>query len=156
MVLVYPVSNGLVLLGRKRKRLCAGYLVGFGGRQRDGETLEEAASRELQEETGLSVLEDLRFCGQLQVIDPTIPEGAIEIAVYTVSRWTGNPRESDEIEELQKYPIDCLPWPLMRPSDRAWLPRMLAGSVLNAVLIYDRNGDLDSFCVTQMSGVSCA
>ena len=48
------VQNGKVLLGRKQRKHGAGYWNGFGGRLEDGETIQQAAIRECQEEIGIT------------------------------------------------------------------------------------------------------
>lgn len=42
-----------VLLGMKKRGFGAGRWNGFGGKVRDGETIEEAARREMEEEAGI-------------------------------------------------------------------------------------------------------
>eukprot|EP01018_Ginkgo_biloba_P030580 Gb_40140 [translate_table: standard] len=46
-------KDGRVLLGLKKRGFGEGYYNGFGGKVEEGETIEEATARELEEESGL-------------------------------------------------------------------------------------------------------
>jgi 8-oxo-dGTP pyrophosphatase MutT (NUDIX family) len=48
-------SNGRILLGRKKRGFGAGKANGFGGKVEVGETIKEAAVREVQEESGVTI-----------------------------------------------------------------------------------------------------
>jgi 8-oxo-dGTP pyrophosphatase MutT (NUDIX family) len=48
-------SNGRILLGRKKRGFGAGKANGFGGKVEVGETIKEAAVREMQEESGVTI-----------------------------------------------------------------------------------------------------
>jgi 8-oxo-dGTP pyrophosphatase MutT (NUDIX family) len=48
-------SNGRILLGRKKRGFGAGKANGFGGKVEVGETIKEAAVREMHEESGVTI-----------------------------------------------------------------------------------------------------
>lgn len=52
--LVIPQRGGRLLLGKKLRGFGAGYINGFGGKVEIGESIEEGARRELEEEAGIS------------------------------------------------------------------------------------------------------
>lgn len=104
-------DRGRVLLGRRADN---GLWAIIGGSLEPGESLEDAARRELREETGLEVdgliLVDV-FSGQdfFEVCpngDQVYPVGAVYVA-----RWVrGAPRpDGDEIAELAFFALDALP-----------------------------------------------
>lgn len=67
LIFLFDSHNRVLLLkGAKTKRLWAGLYNGIGGHIERGEDIYEAASRELQEETGIAGI-DLSFCGQINV-----------------------------------------------------------------------------------------
>ena len=53
LTLLMVVRDGSVLLGEKKRGFGEGFYNGFGGKVEGGETVEEAALRELEEEAGI-------------------------------------------------------------------------------------------------------
>ena len=60
LTLLMIVRDGRVLLGLKKRGFGEGFLNGFGGKVEPGETVDEAALRELREEAGISALDATR------------------------------------------------------------------------------------------------
>lgn len=150
MTLVYPVDGQGVWLGLKLKRIGVGTRVGFGGRVKEGETLEEAAIRELQEECGLIIsVDQLQPVGWLIVHNPHYEAklGVLRIRVFTISEWEGVPRPSDEMVP-DWFALDRLPWDKMRESERYWLPPVLAGCRVKAKILYDEDEQLVNMSVS--------
>lgn len=69
-------SDGSILVGKKARGFGKGKWVGFGGKQKPGETISEANVREMFEETGVVLQEeDVRKVGLLLYtfdVDPTL------------------------------------------------------------------------------------
>jgi len=64
----------------------------------DGETIAEAAVREMREETGVDVgLEDLERVGHLTFLFPYRPDWEQVVHVYLARQWQGTPQETDEM-----------------------------------------------------------
>jgi len=64
---VLVISDGKFLLGERNKKNCNGYWVIPGGGVKFGETIRDAAIREIKEETGLDV-EIIDFIGHREAI----------------------------------------------------------------------------------------
>jgi 8-oxo-dGTP pyrophosphatase MutT (NUDIX family) len=58
-------KDGSVLLGRKKRGFGEGKVNGFGGKVEAGETVIEAAVREMQEESGLTVEDPCTFVSHI-------------------------------------------------------------------------------------------
>lgn len=143
VTLCLPVSaaRGQILLGVKLRGFGQGKLVGFGGKIEDGETVAEAAARELHEETGLRAAPDqLDDVALLTFLFPTRPDWDHLVHVFLARRWSGQPVGSAEIS-AQWYAMSGIPYDLMWDDARLWLPRVLAGERLQAAFIYAEDNE---------------
>jgi len=125
-----------VLLGRKKKGLGLGNIVGLGGKLEPGESALEAAVREVQEESGLIVSADaLTAMGVLTYLFPHKPAWSQRSNVFVTARLTGTPRESDELNPVW-FTIADLPVDEMWDDARHWLPGVLAGVPVEATFTF--------------------
>lgn len=116
--------DGKVLLGMKKRGFGMGRWNGFGGKVKEGETIETAARRELKEEAGIEAggLEkvgviDFEFAGQ---------EDVIEVNIFAATDIVGIPAETEEMKP-QWFNIEKIPFAEMWPDDIHWFPLFLAG-----------------------------
>ncbi|KAI0659397.1 NUDIX hydrolase domain-like protein [Cubamyces menziesii] len=134
-----------VLLGLKKRGIGMGLWNGFGGKVDPGETPEQAAVRELQEEAGITA--PLQQCGTLLFVVDGV-DTAFDISVFNAYEYTGTVTESEEMRpewfSIQKsmlpphHPLTTIdhgeasetlpPIPLqtMWADDEFWLPLMFA------------------------------
>ena len=111
-VLIFPFSSDdkvLLLKGSEHKRIWAGLWNGIGGHVEAGESVLQAAKRELQEETGLRA-EKLLFCGSVIVETQTLP-GSV-FFVFKAEGLSGKQHESPEgtlrwfdLDEIHQVPL---------------------------------------------------
>jgi 8-oxo-dGTP pyrophosphatase MutT (NUDIX family) len=121
-----------ILLGFKKIGLGQGKYGGFGGKIEAGETVTRAAVRELQEETGIKVLEkDLQRMGHLTFLFPARPDWSQVVHVFLATKWDGDPVESAEMIPAW-FAIDDIPFKQMWQDVYHWLPRVLAGERVRA------------------------
>lgn len=119
---VMMLRNGRLLLGKRHDDPAkassllkgAGTWTMPGGKLHFGETFEQAARREVLEETGMTL-------GALKVIcvNEDMVEGAHFVTVGLFAEdFSGEPqvREPDEITEWQWFDLNALPSPLYFPS----------------------------------------
>ncbi len=130
----------------KKARFGAGKYNGFGGKVEDGETIAEAAVREMREETGVDVrLEDLEPVARLTFLFPYKPEWEQVVHVFTARTWDRVPQESDEMAPAW-FAVDAIPYDQMWDDDAYWLPRVLAGERVQATFTYQAdNQTVDEF-----------
>jgi 8-oxo-dGTP diphosphatase len=125
-----------VLLGVKKTGFGAGKIVGLGGHVDPGETPAQATVREVAEESGIVVdFMDLREAGVVTFQFPARPKWDQIVSVFTADRFAGHAVESEEITP-QWFTVDDLPFTKMWDDARFWLPQVLAGERLTAVVTF--------------------
>ncbi len=132
-VLTFIRRDGQLLLILKKRGLGKGKFNAPGGRLEAGETAEQAAVRETQEEVGLTPL-DLHRAGRL---DFAFTDGySLRCHVFTADACEGTLTETDEAA-----PFWCaeseIPYGRMWSDDRLWIPLMLLGRPFEAQFIFE-------------------
>jgi mutator protein MutT len=116
--------DGQILLGMKKRGFGMGLWNGFGGKVQEGETIEQAAVRELQEEAQITP-QNLQARGIL-----TFRYGndskVLEVHLFSASKFEGEPVETEEMRP-QWFKLDTINYTLHHPDDRYWLPLILDG-----------------------------
>ena len=124
LTLAVVLSEEGVLLGRKTRGFGAGKWNGFGGKVEAGETIREATVRELEEEAGIRGTE-MRKAGVMYFWFDEGEDRVLEIHLFTVTAYTGNPTASEEMAPIMWYPRTAVPYDRMWADDRYWLPALL-------------------------------
>ncbi|CBN75609.1 conserved unknown protein [Ectocarpus siliculosus] len=113
-----------ILLGMKKRGFGEGKWNGFGGKVESGESVEEAAKRELMEEAGVTARE-LSLRGRLIFHVPSYPS-VMRVHVYEAVSFEGEPEESEEMRP-RWFRIRDLPLKEMWADDEHWMPLFLEG-----------------------------
>jgi 8-oxo-dGTP diphosphatase/2-hydroxy-dATP diphosphatase len=122
-------------LGLKKVRFGIGLWNGFGGKVEEGETVEEAAKRELLEESGIEAL-DISKKGILEFTfekDPVL----LEVHIFLAEKFNGTPIETKEMKP-QWFSIDQIPFDEMWSDDRYWVPLLLDGKKFKGAFLLDK------------------
>ncbi len=137
--LVFVIRDGEVLLIRKKTGLGAGKINGPGGKVEPGETPEQCAVRECQEELHITP-HDLEYCGRnlFQFVDGY----SIDVHCYRTDSYDGTPTETREAKPIWT-PLDTIPYDEMWEDDRIWLPKLIAREPFVARYIFDGDDMVD-------------
>jgi 8-oxo-dGTP diphosphatase len=131
--LCFIIRDNQVLLIRKKRGLGAGKINAPGGRLEIGETPNECAIRETQEEVGLTPI-GVQECGQLHF---QFADGySLHCTVFTASDFCGELIETDEALPLWTA-IDAIPYEEMWADDIHWLPGVLNGGTFRGYFHFD-------------------
>lgn len=113
-----------ILLGMKKRGFGMGRWNGFGGKLAEGETIEDAARREIVEEAGI-IPKGLEKRGIIEFEFEGTP-GILEVHIFHIDSFEGEPNESEEMKP-QWFHIDDIPFHDMWPDDIHWMPLFLEG-----------------------------
>jgi len=122
-------AEGGVWLGMKKRGFGVMRWNGFGGKQKEGETLEETAIREVWEETGGKEGKDGIKVKKLEkqgIIEFDFMEEPliVEMHAYLALGWEGKAVETGEMRP-QLFNLSAIPYRQMWAVDSYWLPLLL-------------------------------
>ncbi|MFH0905498.1 MAG: 8-oxo-dGTP diphosphatase [bacterium] len=134
-------KDGRVLLGMKKEGFGTGRWNGFGGKVKVdlGETIEQAARREMAEECGLTV-KTLREIGVINFEFVSQPGKIREMHIFITDTAGGEPMETNEMKP-EWFAIDAVPYEEMWGADRKWMPLALAGQKFEGWFLYNTPED---------------
>jgi 8-oxo-dGTP diphosphatase len=113
---------------------------GVGGKVEAGESIEQGAIREAQEEIGVQIdARDLVPVGTLEFHYDGSPDWDQTMHIFIAERWTGEPTESGEMRP-QWFSKKNVPFASMWADDPYWLPQMLAGKKVSGAFLFDATG----------------
>ena len=147
--LCFLIIDDKVLLAMKKRGFGQGKLNGIGGKVQDGESVEEAAIRETQEEVGVTP-KKLERVATLNFYFPHVPTDHNwnqQVCVFMVKEWEGEPEESEEMKP-EWFNIDAIPYKSMWEDDAHWLPQVLRGELLTGDFSFTPDQSLDEFEIT--------
>ena len=125
VTLLFLRREGEILLAMKKRRFGAGKWNGVGGKVEPGESFEQAAIRECEEEIGVTP-RLLRLVGEMQFTDP--PDAEHYAHIYVTYDWEGEPHETEEMAP-QWFAEADIPYDTMWIDDIHWIPLMLEGKL---------------------------
>ncbi|MFH0977822.1 MAG: 8-oxo-dGTP diphosphatase [Candidatus Woesearchaeota archaeon] len=142
VTLCYLLKENKILLGMKKRGFGEGRWNGFGGKTAEGESIEDAAIREIKEE--MSVMIDKKHLKKVATIDfffPFAPEGKKwdqQMHVFFATKWKGEPEETEEMKP-QWFEISKIPLEQMWADDPYWLPLVLKGKKVKGEFTFGKD-----------------
>lgn len=140
LTLCLVCRDGQILLGMKKRGFGQGRWNGFGGKVEEGETIEQAAARELREECGIEPKE-MRELGVLDFSFDNDPK-VLEVHIFKVTDFSGAPVETEEMKP-EWFSFEDIPFSQMWSDDVYWMPFLLEGKTFRGGFHFDRPSDAE-------------
>jgi len=145
LTLVTVTRDNKILLGYKKRGFAQGNWNGFGGKVEAGEGVQESALRELKEECGISPRQIFQR-GILNFYNPFNSGEELEVHLFVVNDFAGEPQESDEVRP-EWFTFENIPYDSMWVDDRYWLPLILKGESINGEFHFGLNNEIVKYKV---------
>ncbi len=124
VTLIMVFRDSKILLGMKKRGFGEGKWNGFGGKLEKGETIEQAARRELVEEVCIEA-KTLVPAGRMFFTFEGNPQ-VLEVHAYRCDDAVGEPQETEEMLP-RWFDLDEVPFGQMWDDDKHWFPYLIAG-----------------------------
>lgn len=131
--IVIPENGDRVLLGMKKRAFGRGRWNGAGGKLKAGESVEEVAKREVEEEFGLTGGQLVKIGYILFTLQPEDLQHQTHI--FVLHNWQGEPRETEEMRP-EWFPKSAIPLSEMWEADTLWVPLLLRGKKFRGTVQY--------------------
>jgi len=123
----------------KKRGFGAGRWNGFGGKVSAGETIKDAARREMREEAGIET-KNMDKVGILEFEYRGNPE-ILEVHIFKSDNFSGVPVETEEMKP-QWFHFDEIPFNEMWPDDIHWMPLLLSGKKFKGKFLFGESDNI--------------
>ena len=140
LTLSFLFKDGQILLAMKKRGFGDGKWNGYGGKLEEGESVEEAAVREILEEGNVKVVkEDLEHFGTIDFHFTDKPDWDQKVFIYKTVRWEGEPEETEEMKP-RWFSFDEIPFDKMWAGDDIWLKKVINGEKVFGEIYFEEGG----------------
>jgi len=136
-----------ILLGMKKRGFGVGRWNGFGGKLNEGETIEQAAHREIFEEAGIKC-NGLKKAGIIDFEFKGNPE-VLQVHIFKTDNYSGSIKETEEMKP-HWFDVSEIPFNDMWPDDIYWMPMFLEDKKFKGKFIF---GESDSIIESKLQEV---
>jgi ADP-ribose pyrophosphatase YjhB (NUDIX family) len=136
----FLLTEKRILLALKKRGWGMGKLYGVGGKPNSGESIVDAAKREIMEEINV-IPGGLEQVAVINFFFPFVSEDKNwnqQVLVFLAKDWSGEPEETEEMKP-QWNDRDKIPYSKMWVDNEVWLPIVLSGKRLIASFMFDEN-----------------
>ena len=140
-----------ILLAVKKRGFGVGKLNGIGGKVDKGESIVEAAVRELKEEVGVTAdLKHLESIGDIKFYFKNKSDWDQHMHIFFVKNWEGEPAESEEMKP-EWHKQQNIPFDRMWSDDRHWIPLVLSGKKIKGEFYFNEDdSNFDKFEIKEV------
>src|SRR3989344_1167498 len=145
-------QDNKVLLGMKKRGFGMGKWNGFGGKVDNGESIEDAAKRELLEEAGISANE-MKKIGVLDFSWKDKPSDVLEVNIFKATDFSGQPQETEEMKPAWFLEKD-IPFENMWPDDKYWFSLFLENKKFKGEFLFDQQNAIIKHTLQEHESIS--
>lgn len=135
--LCFLIKDDLILLAMKKRGFGKDRWNGVGGKPIEGESIDQTALRETQEEIEV-VPKNMKVVAILDFYFLNNPDWSQQVIAYISKDWDGEPKETEEMRP-QWYNKNELPFEAMWPDDSVWIPSVIKGAKVKAEFLFGEN-----------------
>lgn len=151
--LCFLISGNKVLLAMKKRGFAAGKWNGAGGKPKpEDKTIEETARRETFEEINV-VPKKLKRAAVLNFYFLGKTDWNQRVIVFLTDKWSGTSAETEEMAP-RWFEMNEIPFNEMWEDDALWLPKVLAGKLLEGNFLFDKNQKMLDHEITEVVRLS--
>lgn len=134
------INDNKILLGMKKRGFGKGRWNGFGGKPDKGESVEDTAIRETEEECLVRV-KKVEKVGILDFKFTHKSEWNQQVHFFRAEKYDGKPQETEEMKP-KWFEFNDIPYDSMWPDDRYWIPIMLEGKKFKGNILFGENDSI--------------
>ena len=135
----YILEGNKLLLGLKKKGFGQGRWNGFGGKVKEGESIEQAVARELMEECSVKVKKSEQF-GRIEFAWNSKPD-ILDVHFYKILEYEGEPKETEEMKP-KWFNVNEIPYNEMWKDDPHWMPLFLKGKKFEGKILFNEKDEV--------------
>jgi mutator protein MutT len=129
-----------ICLAMKKRGFGMNRWNGFGGKVKEGETIEQAMERETEEESKVDIKSFYKVA-ELSFFFPHNFDWDQQVYVYFCKGWASEPQETEEMNP-KWFSVSEIPFDSMWQSDIYWLPKAIGGELLKARFVFGKSDEV--------------